>query len=74
MKKDYTVVGYAMSSAGMLEDVEAQMRADNPSWDDKKIEHEMDKLLKDATLYNKDNKKPKKAKTIDDSKKPKKVK
>lgn len=76
--KDYSSAGYAMSSEGLLQEVEAQIRLDNPTWDDDKVDKEMDKVFKDASLYNQYNKKPKKAKKAkkdsDYVKKPKKDK
>ena len=62
--KDFSKVGYALSSAGLLQETESIMRIENPTWDNDKIAHEMDKLLKEKTIYNGDNKKPKKVKDV----------
>ena len=72
--KDYKHSGYALSSAGLLEELEQDIRQENPTWDDDKVAKEMDKVLKKATLYNQYNKKPKKSKEADDYIKEKKVK
>lgn len=73
--KDYSTLGYAMSSGGLLENTEAIIREEHPTWNDDKVEKEMDKVLKKATLYNKYNKKPKKAKSsMEDEMKTKKAK
>ena len=60
--KIYKQIGFALSNAGLLEEVEAEVRVDNPTWSDKKVKDERNKLLKDRTLYSDANKKPKKAK------------
>ena len=67
--KDYSSSAYAMSNAGLHEEYKEQIRLDNPTWDEDKVEKELDKMLKDNTLYHIDNKKPKKSEASYDEKK-----
>ena len=62
--KNLKALGFALSNAGLLQDVEAEVREVNPTYDDAKVLKERDKVLKKMTLYNDKNKKPKKAKKV----------
>ena len=62
--KNLKALGFALSNAGLLQDVEAEVRGANPTYDDAKVLKERDKVLKKMTLYNDKNKKPKKAKKV----------
>ena len=66
--KNLLKLGFASSNIGLMEAVEAEVREKNPSWDDKKVFDEVQKVLKKATLYNDKNKKPKKSKVKKDKK------
>ena len=50
---------YALCNAALSQDVEAEIRAEHPSWNDKKVEKELRKVQKIMTMYNKFNTKEK---------------
>ena len=60
--KNLKKIGFALSNAGLLEEVEAEVRKEYPNYSDKKIKEERNKRLKAKTLFGDHNKKPKKAK------------
>ncbi len=60
--KIYKQIGFALSNAGLLQDVEDDVKKEYPTWSDKKIIDERNKRLKAKTLYSDENKRPKKAK------------
>ncbi len=60
--KQYKEIGFALSNPGLLAEVEAEVRKDNPGWSDKKVKTERNKRLKTRTLFSDGNKKPKKVK------------
>ena len=57
--KNMMKLGFALSSAGLMETVEDEIRELHPTWDDDKVVKERNKILGKATLYNDKNKKPK---------------
>ncbi len=60
--KTYKQIGFALSNAGLLQDVEDEVKKEHPTWSDKKVKDERNKRLKAKTLYSDENKRPKKAK------------
>ena len=55
-------ISYAFCNAGYVQDLEAEIRAKHPKWDDEKVAEELLKVQRKATLFNAKNKKPKKPK------------
>lgn len=62
MDNNLKALGFALSNAGLMQDVEAEVRLQYPTYDDDKVLKERNKVLKKMTLYNDKNKKAKKAK------------
>ncbi len=59
---NYNNVGYALSNAGLIQGVDDEIREKHSHWNDKKVEQERNKILKQATLFNGKNKQAKKPK------------
>ena len=60
-------IGYAMSNIGLEDQIDDEIRAQHPDWTDENVIKERKKIQKKSTIFNLENKRPKK------SKKPKKV-
>ena len=56
-------IGFALSNAGLDEEIEAETREANPHMSDMAIEQEVNRVKKEMTLYNDRNKQSKKPTT-----------
>jgi len=66
--KNLIALGFALSNAGLMQEVSDGIRAEHPSWNDAKIKKERNKVLKKMTLFSDKNKKVKKPKKVKEPK------
>ncbi len=62
MDRNKFKLGFELVNPALMDEVEAEIRELHPSWNDKKVAKERNKILRKATLYNNKNKKAKKPK------------
>jgi len=64
MNSNLKKLGFALSNQGLEDSITAQIKEQNPSWSDKKVEQELRKIQKEMTIFNDLNKKVKKSKKV----------
>ncbi len=62
MDKNTIKLGFALTNPGLIEDTEAYVKKEYPSWDEEQVNIEMKERLKKATLFNDINKRVRKRK------------
>jgi len=60
--KNLMKLGYAMSNLGLQQEIDDEIRAKHPNWNDEKVLKERQKQQKKMTIFNTKNKKSKKPK------------